>query len=389
MATKTQPKTQAKTRVKAQTKAQPAKKQLLPTSSSLPKSPLLKHDTSRMFDVLQGFPEQVRQGIAIGSKAPYFNDTTPFRALVFSGMGGSAIGGDLLRCCLAAHGVDEFSVNVSRGYELPSGVNADTAVVASSYSGATEETLAAFDAARKKTKRLLCISTGGELSTRAKKNNVPVIQIPSGLQPRCAVGLSFFPLLTTLLDHNAINKKSTAELRKAIRELLPLLDAKASIYAVPDAKKNPAFALAEKLHSTIPIFYSAPLLEAVNMRWRGQFQENAKHIAFGNIVPEMNHNEINGWTLPTQFTKQCSIVLLRHDGEHGRIATRFDAMKPILKKRTKQVIEVHAEGSSFLTQAFMLLYLGDWVSYWLALLGGQDPTTIDDILALKAHLSKR
>jgi glucose/mannose-6-phosphate isomerase len=345
-------------------------------------------DQQAMFNVLVGFPEQVRHGIAIGAEAPYFTDTTPFRSLIFAGMGGSAIGGDLLRCALAAHGVDAFSVGVSRYYELPAGVDASTAVIASSYSGSTEETLAGFDAACAKTQRLLCISTGGELARRAAERSVPLIQIPSGMQPRCAVGYSLFPVLGTLVRNGTLGAK-TDELRRATEETLALLTVLAEQYAEPNAANNPAFRLAEQLQGSLPVFYSAPFMEAVNMRWRGQLQENANHLAFGHLVPEMNHNEINGWLLPNPITKHCSIVLLREDAasEHPRVARRFAAMKPILEQRTKQVLEIHAPKAYFLAQMLALVYLADWTSYWLALLNGQDPTAIDDILALKAAMS--
>jgi glucose/mannose-6-phosphate isomerase len=358
--------------------------------STSDRNSLRRFDKSDMFEVLAAFPQQIRRAVEIGTHAPYFQDKSPFRSLIFAGMGGSAIGGDLLRCCLQGYSVDTFSVAVSRGYGLPAGVSADTAVILSSYSGGTEETLATFDAARKKTKRLMCISTGGELAARAKKGNIPSVTTPAGMQPRCAVAYSLFPVLAALMTHDALGKKATTDLSKHIKETITLLEAKQKIYSHPSARVNPVFALAEQLCGVIPVVYSSPEMEAVNMRWRGQIQENAKTMAFGNIVPEMNHNEINGWMLPsgTAAPKNLfSVVMLRHDYEHARVKKRFDAMKPILKQRAKQTLEVNAEGASFLAQMMHLLYFGDWMSYWLALLNGQDPTTINDITALKKALS--
>lgn len=346
-------------------------------------------DVSAMFDILQNFPNHIIDALKIGSESPYFTDRTAFRHLVFSGMGGSAIGGDLLRTILAAHGVTDILIQVSRNYTLPPGINADTAFIASSYSGSTEETLAAFTAVQKLTKRLLCISAGGELQILAKKAKVPVIQIPGGMQPRCAVAYSFFPLLTVLLRHTITNKKAKTSLKASIDELLPLLIADNLTYSEPHTKKNTAFILAQKIQGTIPVFYSSPALEALNLRWRGQIQENAKHLAFGNIIPEMNHNEINGWGLPQELAKQCSVILMRDPDDHERNQVRFEAIKPILKKRVGQLIEVQCSGQYFLTRVFRNLYLADWTSYWLAILNNQDPTTIDDIMALKKRLSKQ
>jgi glucose/mannose-6-phosphate isomerase len=158
-------------------------------------------------------------------------------------------------------------------------------------------------------------------------------------------------------------------------------------YSRPDPT-NPCFALAQQLQGSIPVFYSKSLLEAVNLRWRGQIQENAKHVAFGNIVPEMNHNEINGWLMPSEMMKQFSMVFLRSSlMVHNRIDIRFAAMKNILEPKVKQIIELNAEGETLLEQMFMLLYMADWTSYWMAVLNGQDPTEIRDILALKDAMS--
>ncbi|MBD1208435.1 MAG: bifunctional phosphoglucose/phosphomannose isomerase [Ignavibacteria bacterium] len=347
---------------------------------------LLDFDRSNMFEVLKNFPAQVREGIAIGEAAPYFHDSSRFPLLVFAGMGGSAIAGDLLRCTLQGYGADDFAVIVNRTYGLPSGVNSNTAFIGSSYSGNTEETLAAYQAALGKTKRLLCIATGGELKKRAEADGVPLITIPDGLQPRCAVGYSLMPVLVTLLSHGAITGEAHKALSQSLRTLPEFLDTKALEYSQPNAN-NPAFALAERLRGTIPVFYSAPVLEAVNLRWRGQIQENGKHLAFGNIVPEMNHNEINSWVLPGDLTKRFSIVFLRTPDTLNRMAVRFQATKNILQERAKNFIEIHAEGSNLLEQMFSLVYLADWTSYWLALLNDQDPTEIKDILALKAAMT--
>jgi glucose/mannose-6-phosphate isomerase len=358
-------------------------------TTSIDACSLLDYDKENMYEVLKNFPKQVREGIDIGARAAYFHDSSKFRTIVFSGMGGSAIAGDLLRCTLQGYGVHDFMTVVNRGYSLPSGVDAQTAFIASSYSGNTEETLASYRAASTRTKRLLCISTGGELAERAKADGVPLITIPSGLQPRCAVGYSFFPILLTLSLHSAISSDVRASILSAVHQLPKALEKISDEYSRPDPT-NPCFALAQQLQGSIPVFYSKPLLEAVNLRWRGQIQENAKHVAFGNIVPEMNHNEINGWVMPTEFMKNFSMVFLRSTHlAQDRISLRFEAMKKILEPKVKHVIELQAEGETLLEQMFMLLYMADWTSYWLALLNGQDPTEIKDILALKDAMSSK
>lgn len=342
-----------------------------------------------MFEVLYSFPQQVREALAIGRQAPYFHDTSHFPMLLFCGMGGSAIAGDLLRCLVQAYEIDDFFVHVHRTYGIPSGISSSTAVIASSYSGNTEETLTAYRAARSKTHRLLCITTGGELQRLAHADGVPVISIPSGLQPRCALGYSFVPVIMTLLTHNAFNHQSTATLLRALDTLPEFLETTVQAYSVPIAQ-NPAYTLAERLHGTIPVIYSSSLLEAVNLRWRGQLQENAKHLAFGNSIPEMNHNEINSWVLPRLMLQNFTIIFLHapQRGQQSRMDVRMQATKNVLQGRPKNLIDIVAEGTTLLEQMFHLLVLADWTSYWLALLNQQDPTEISDITALKQAMAQ-
>ncbi|TAE23808.1 MAG: bifunctional phosphoglucose/phosphomannose isomerase [Candidatus Kapaibacterium sp.] len=359
-------------------------------TTSIDASSLLKNDPQNMYEVLKNFPTQVRQAIDIGAKAAYFHNKDRFRTLVFSGMGGSAIGGDLIRCALQGYGVDDFAMIVNRSYNLPAGVDAHTAFIASSYSGNTEETIASYRAASTRTQRRLCIATGGELARLATAENTPLITIPSGLQPRCAVGYSFFPVMLTLALHGAMMSETRASILHAIHRIPKALDALAEQYCQPNPATNPAFALAQQLKGTIPVFYSPPLLEAVNLRWRGQIQENAKQVAFGNIVPEMNHNEINGWVMPNELMKHFTVVFLGMTQlPHARINLRFEAMRNILKPKVHQLLEINAEGETFLEQMFMQVMLADWTSYWLALLNGLDPSEIPDILALKDYMTEK
>jgi glucose/mannose-6-phosphate isomerase len=351
---------------------------------------LLDFDKSSMSGVLKDFPNQVRRALAIGAEAPVFSDASPFSLLAFAGMGGSAVAGDLLRCVFQGYGADAFALIVSRSYRLPTGINANAAVIASSYSGNTEETLAAYTVAKEKTRRLLCIAAGGELKRRADADGVPVIVIPDGLQPRCAVGYSFFPLLSSLCRRAEIPAPVASALMRDAEAVPALLEKLEKEFSNPAlGEQNRALHLAAQLIHFIPVVYSSPLLEAVNLRWRGQIQENGKHIAFGGVLPEMNHNEINGWLLPEDLAKRCAAVFLR-DGAafaHPRMEKRFEATKRILLDRVGKIMEIVGDGNSLLEQMFSLVYLADWTSYWLALLARQDPTEINDILALKSVMS--
>ncbi|MBL7975364.1 MAG: bifunctional phosphoglucose/phosphomannose isomerase [Candidatus Kapabacteria bacterium] len=347
-------------------------------------------DKADMYNVLLTFPEQVRHAVAIGEDAPFFTSTPQSNDIVVLGLGGSAIGGDLVRSyCAATKGANSLNISVSRGYNVPGIVNDSTLVVASSYSGDTEETLSAYAEARKRTKNLLVISTGGKISAQATKQQVPLIVIPKGFQPRCALGYSFFPLLYTVMRHPSVTKNAASLTKKAVTETIETLDKLSEVYANPNGK-NPALRLAKKLHGTAPVVYSASeRMDAVNLRWRGQIQENAKNVAFGHVLPEMNHNEINGWGYPKKVTKNFSVVLLRDAEDHPRVSIRFDALKDIIKKNVKSVNEINLQGGSLLARMFSAIYLGDWVSYYMAMLNGVDPSPVPVIMKLKAHLAEK
>ncbi|MCO6465927.1 MAG: bifunctional phosphoglucose/phosphomannose isomerase [Bradyrhizobiaceae bacterium] len=346
-------------------------------------------DASNMSDVLYRLPEQIKQAVEIGESAPIWRQQATSNRYVIFGLGGSAIGGDLLRSYLAAtEGGHHLDISVRRGYDVPAWLNSDTNVICSSYSGETEETLSAFDHARRRTMRILSITTGGSLGQRSVTAGMPIINIPPGYQPRCALAFSFFPLLTVMGRYGAVDPKSLRTQTRSINETIREIEAVRDEYASKSAK-NPALALAKKLHDHIPVVYSAnERLDAVNLRWRGQIQENAKQLAFGNLLPEMNHNEINGWQFPAGKTKQHHVILLRDPEDHVRVSARFDALRDIVKGAVSGVIELRGSGKSLLSRMFTLIYLADWTSYHLALLNGVDPSPVPVIQKLKATLAK-
>ncbi|MBM2813939.1 MAG: Bifunctional phosphoglucose/phosphomannose isomerase [Ignavibacteria bacterium] len=344
-------------------------------------------DTREMHAVLSTFPQQVRQAIEIGKNAPLFSPKENPKKIAILGMGGSAIGGDILRSYSAATaGADHLSIQINRTYNIPKSIDENTFVIGSSYSGGTEETIEGFSQARQRTDKLLCISSGGELSAIARNENIPLIEIPGGLQPRCALGYSFFPLLHLLIRSGAFNENAAIESEQAEKELITLLDENSKTYGVP-SHANPSYLMAEKLHGKAPVFYSScEILDTVNLRWRGQINENAKNFAFGSFLPEMNHNEINSWNMPKSILENLIIVLLRDKNDHPRVQKRFDALGSILSS-SAEVLTIESQAQHLLTRIFDLVYLADWTSYWLALLNGVDPTPIPVITKLKGLMS--
>lgn len=347
-------------------------------------------DRANMFDVLYAFPDQIREAVGIGENAPLWRRQAASNRIAIFGLGGSAIGGDLLRSYAAATpGADHLNISVHRGYTAPAWLDGDTNTVFSSYSGETEETLSAFDDARKKSDRGLVITTGGTLGKKGVTFGMPIINIPPGYQPRCAIAYSFFPLLLATARSGAMDTRGTRANNKGIKELLTIVEARRDDYA-SKAAKNPALALAKKLQNTIPVIYSAnERMDVVNLRWRGQLQENAKQMAFGNVLPEMNHNEINGWQHPKTLTKHASVILMRDADDHARVKLRFSALDEIVKKHVKQVITVEGEGTTLMARMFSAIYFGDWVSWHLAVLNGVDPSPVPVIQSLKAVLAKK
>ena len=244
--------------------------------------------------------------------------------------------------------------------------------------------MSSFKEAQKRGAKILCISSGGGVEKLARKKRTPIIRIPGELPPRAALGYSFFPLLITLGKLGLIRNK-----KQEIVETVALLKQKSDEYGVPDAASNKALQLAEQLHGRLGVVYSsAERFDAVATRWRGQMAENGKSLMFGHVLPEMNHNELVGWKALTGQMPEMQVVFLRDKDDHPRVKVRMDITRGIIAEQTKHMAEVWSEGTSPLARMFSLVYLGDWVSFYLAILYGIDPTPVEVIDYLKDELSR-
>ena len=339
-------------------------------------------DRSGMYNLIRDFPAQVEEAVAIGKKADIRLRVKSIKQIVLCGLGGSAIGGDLLRSYLA--GELNVPLSVNRHYTLPASVGPETLVIISSYSGNTEETNAAHKEALKRNARILCISSNGNTEKLAGKTGAPLIKVPGGLPPRAALGYSFFPLLIALSRLGLIKNKS-----RDISETLALLERKSAVYAEPDPASNEALRLAEQLHGRIGVIYSSTeRFDAVNTRWRGQIAENGKSLAFGHVLPEMNHNELVGWKVLQEQMREMQVFFLRDKDDHPRVQIRMDITRGVIEKYTTRVTDVWSEGSSLLARIFSLVYLGDWMSFYLSIMHTTDPTPVEVIDFLKRELAK-
>ncbi len=339
-------------------------------------------DRSNFFRLLVEFPQQVEDAVRIARTSEVKLNVRGIQHIVITGLGGSAIGGDLLRSYLADQ--IRIPIFVNRHYSLPEFVSRNSLAFVSSYSGNTEETIAAHREARKRKAKIVCISSEGELTTMAKRYGHPLITIPSGFPPRAALGYSFFPMLITLNKLRLANANQSAW-----KETVSLLKALSERYSDVLSTRNLAIDLAYRLKGKLPILYSSTeRFDSVNLRWRGQLAENAKVLAFGNVLPEMNHNEVVGWHVLKDLMKNMAVVILRDRDDHRRVQKRMDITKDILGEYAASITEVQSEGRSVLARMFSLVYLGDWVSFYLAILNGVDPTPVKVIDYLKLQLAK-
>ncbi len=344
-----------------------------------------EYDKADMLRLIESFPEQCVEAKSIGLKfglPDSFKST--YNNVVCTGLGGSAIGADLVRSYISDEASKPFLVN--RNYTLPNFVNAESLIIASSYSGDTEETLSAYEDARKRKAKIIAITSGGKLQKLAKEDGFPVLTIPKGLPPRCALGYSFFPLLILLSKIGLIEDKSK-NIDSAIKVMQHLKDDKIS-QTVPE-KKNIAKNIAKRLCLKFPIIYGGQdHIDAVVTRWRTQFAENSKTLSSSHIFPEMNHNEIVGWEEPKKLLESLIAIMLKDRQDHKRVSKRMDITKKIIKDLKVEVIEVESMGEDLLARIFSLVYIGDFVSFYLAILNRKDPTPVERVTYLKRSLER-
>ncbi len=322
-------------------------------------------DSENMEAILEDFPNQVKKGIELCGDLAVDED---INKIVLVGMGGSALAGEILKCYLKYE--LEMPLIIIKTYSLPKFVDKKTLVIASSYSGNTEETIAAYREAVRKRVPVVAITSGGKLQELSGVNKTPFIKLPGGIQPRVSIGYSFFALLKLFENSGFIEskKEDTKKTDKALRKTI---------------FKDMAKKLVEKIKDKIPIIYASDDMAAVAYKWKIDINENSKTQAFYNIIPEMNHNELVGYTL---VKGDYYVIIIKDDEDFDRIKKRIKINKEIIKGKGVEVTEVEISGECYLTKIFSAIYIGDWVSYYLALEEGIDPTPVDIVEDLKKRL---
>jgi glucose/mannose-6-phosphate isomerase len=339
-------------------------------------------DASDMGRSIEGLPGQLEEGLAIGRDAPLGVSGEGVSSIVLFGMGGSAIGGEILRGCLE----DRLAVpfEVVRGYSAPAYVGPGTLAVVSSYSGDTEEALAAYREAAARDARILCSTTGGRLAEEAVQAGHDVVRIPPGLQPRAAVGYGLATLMVALWRLGLTGDPSD-EIAGAVETAR---GAAREFGLESPTSSNPAKQLAEWLFGRVPVVYGVePRTAPVASRWRTQFAENSKVWAHSAALPEIDHNEIVPLGERAAMARDKRVVFLRDEEDHPRVALRVEITARMLSEAGAGTREVASFGRSRLARVVSLVMLGDFTSLYLAALSGVDPTPITSIDALKRALS--
>lgn len=328
-----------------------------------------------MDQLIAEFPQQLKEALEIGAAAKFTKNPKPIRNVLVAGLGGSGIG---------ANFVIEFTrheckvpFSVTKGYDLPAWVNESTLLICSSYSGNTEETLTTLELGIERNAKIVIITSGGKLLKRAQELGIDYIQLPAGKpSPRACLGYSFVQQIYILKHFRLIGKSLIADVRKA----LSLLKKEQK-----DIQKR-AKILANSIHQKTTIIYTSDRMEAVAIRFRQQLNENSKVLCWHHVIPEMNHNELVGWT-PQEG--RFAVIMFRNSDDFKRNGIRMDITKDVVAQFADTTIELWSKGDSLCERSMYYVHLGDWVSFYLSeLRSGTDANEVKVIDYLKNELAK-
>ncbi len=325
-----------------------------------------------MKKLIENFPNQLREALEIANAAkltPKHN----IQNIIVTGLGGSGIGGTIISELVSDS--CPIPVLINKDYFLPKYVNQTSLVIISSYSGNTEETLEAMQQAISKQAQIICITSGGKVEEIAKQHNLDVIKIPGGNPPRSCIGYSLVQLIKVFVHYSF----APVSLLTDVKNSIDLLE-KENNNITTEAKQ-----LAKILFNKIPVIYSLGSCEGVSVRFRQQINENSKVLCWHHVFPEMNHNELVGWTTKNE---NIAVVTFRTSFDYKRTQKRFEVCKTVFEKYSASVTDIVAKGNSKTEQFIYLINIGDWISLYLAELRGIDPVEVNIIDHLKKELSK-
>ncbi len=325
-----------------------------------------------MKTLVEGFTKQLQEALEIADKA-ILTKKNNIQNIVVTGLGGSGIGGTILSEIIQAE--CPVPVIVNKDYFLADFVNANSLVVISSYSGNTEETISAMHQAITKKAQIICVTSGGKIQEIAKEHGFDTIVIPGGHPPRSCIGYSLVQLLK-IVQFNGLVK---TDLLKQVENSIELLDKEKS------SIKLEATLVAKTLFGKLPVLYSLGSCEGTVVRFRQQINENSKMLCWHHTLPEMNHNELVGWT---EKNDALAVVTFHTSFDYERTVKRYEICKTLFQKYSASVTDIVAKGDSKLEQFFYLINIGDWISCYLADLKQIDAVEVDVITNLKNELAK-
>lgn len=325
-----------------------------------------------MKELISDFSKQIETALTIFEDNKQALPQLKYKNIVISGLGGSGIGGTIMKDL--SFESSSIPVIINKDYQIPSFVDSETLFIASSYSGDTEETLYAVNEAMKKTSNLLFITSGGKLKKLGEEKSIPTYVIPGGNPPRACLGYSLTILICIFKDLGLMPTTSIDYLKKSIS----ILNEK------EDQIRKDALNLAKIIQSKNVIIYSDAKFEGVAVRFRQQLNENSKMLCWHHVVPEMNHNELVGWT---KEMNDHVVLFLRNTSDFERNQFRIKINQDIIKGYCLNVIDVWSLGDSNIERALYTIHLLDWVSYDLSELNKVDVMQIDVINFLKGKLN--
>jgi glucose/mannose-6-phosphate isomerase len=323
--------------------------------------------------LVEAFPNHLREALTIGRAAKFNIPSKKFQNIVISGLGGSGIGGKIVSQLVSESCA--LPILCTNDYALPSFVNGSTLVIISSYSGDTEETVAAMHQAMEMGAEIACITSGGKIGAIAKEKGFNHIMIPGGNPPRAMFGYSAIQQFFVLHAYGIIDNSFEKQIESAINLI------ESDIQSIRAESRS----IAEKIVNRIPVLYSEALYEGVAIRWRQQINENSKMLCWHHVFPEMNHNELVGWT---GGDNRVAVVVLRSEDDHKRSQVRMEICKKLMGEKCDTIIETWSKGSSRVERALYQIHLGDWLSIDMAELRNEDAVAIPAIIFLKGELSK-
>jgi len=327
-----------------------------------------------MDQLISRFPAQLKEALEIGAGAEVRPHSQQINNVYVAGLGGSGIGADFVKSFISKD--SEVPCLIGKGYEIPQYVGKNTLAICSSYSGNTEETLSAYEKMKGTGAKIVIVSSGGKLIEEAKQNDLDYIQVPSDWpSPRACLGYSIVQQLFILFRLGIIDGSFKSRI-KAAADLL-VFD--------QDAIKASAKKVADRIHDKLPIIYSTDRIEPVAVRLRQQINENGKMLCWHHVVPEMNHNELVGWT---EKHPDKAVIYLRNQDDLKRNQVRIAINQDIINKYTDNIIEIYSKGQSLIEKSMYLAHLGDWISWYLSEHKNVDAIEIGVIDYLKSELAK-